>query len=228
MFFQVIDILQDVDEWCMDALNGRNTPFLTSFMTLYTGKLIWGFLYMSIALVLFINLKIKHALAIFISIVLVIVFADQLVASLLRPIIERPRPCNPESPVYHMIFKTRTSGGYGFPSCHAANSFGLAMVVYYIFRKRYLTLFLLFWALVNAYTRIYLGMHYPGDILVGFIVGWMAAFFAHSLYKLFIKYIYKDSRYRTLSDVNMKFIWLPISIGLCTIVTIILVSLFRA
>ena len=62
-------------------------------------------------------------------------------------------------------------GSYGFPSCHGSNSFALATVLALIVRRRRFTFFILSWALLNSYTRIYLGVHYPGDILTGALIG---------------------------------------------------------
>lgn len=62
-------------------------------------------------------------------------------------------------------------GSYGFPSCHAANSFALASFLTLLFANRKLSLFIFAWAVLNSYSRVYLGVHYPGDLLVGAIIG---------------------------------------------------------
>ncbi len=62
-------------------------------------------------------------------------------------------------------------GSYGFPSCHAANSFALASFLILLFANRKLSLFIFAWAVLNSYSRVYLGVHYPGDLLVGAIIG---------------------------------------------------------
>jgi undecaprenyl-diphosphatase len=62
-------------------------------------------------------------------------------------------------------------GKYGFPSCHAANSFGLAFFLVLYFKSRILSIFIMVWAVLVSYSRIYMGVHYPSDIVVGMLVG---------------------------------------------------------
>lgn len=79
-------------------------------------------------------------------------------------------PANPLSEMVHIVGGYR-GGSYGFPSCHAANSFALASFLTLLFANRKLSLFIFAWAVLNSYSRVYLGVHYPGDLLVGAIIG---------------------------------------------------------
>ncbi len=119
-----------------------------------------------------------------ISIVLTIVYADQICATLIRPLVERMRPSNPNNPISEWvhIVNGKRGGRYGFPSCHAANSFGLAFFVMLLFKNRLLTLFILLWAALNSYSRIYIGVHYPGDLIAGMLVGLSGAVLMYKLY----------------------------------------------
>lgn len=158
-------------------------------MTVYTGKFIWIPMYISILYVLLRNYDWKTVLFCLIAIALTITFADQICASVIRPIVERPRPSNPASPIADLVYivNDRRGGGYGFPSCHASNSFGLAFFLILLFRKQWLSLFICCWAIVNCYTRIYLGLHYPGDLIVGMFVGGAGATIMYSLLRLVSK-----------------------------------------
>ena len=82
-------------------------------------------------------------------------------------------PSNPENPLSEMVHIVGgyRGGSYGFPSCHAANSFALASFLILLFANRKLSLFIFAWAVLNSYSRVYLGVHYPGDLLVGAIIG---------------------------------------------------------
>lgn len=94
-------------------------------------------------------------------------------ATLIRPEVCRLRPSNPENPLSEMVHIVGgyRGGSYGFPSCHAANSFALASFLILLFANRKLSLFIFAWAVLNSYSRVYLGVHYPGDLLVGAIIG---------------------------------------------------------
>ena len=121
---------------------------------------------------------------------------------------------NPISDMVHIVNGHR-GGRYGFPSCHAANTFGLAFFVWFLFRKRWLTVFMMGWALLTCYSRVYLGVHYPGDLIAGTLVGLIAAYI---VYRLFLKV----SGYKTMKKV--PHIYAPILVGGLTIVGILIYS----
>ena len=105
--------------------------------------------------------------------VLAVTLADQVTASLLRPMFERLRPANLDNPISAMvhIVNDYRGGRYGFPSCHAANTFAVVSLMSLFFYRWRFTLFIIMWALLNCYSRLYLGVHYPGDLIAGILVG---------------------------------------------------------
>lgn len=118
-------------------------------------------------------------------IALTILLADKLCNNLLRPMIGRLRPAcldNPLSRWIHIVNEYR-GGRNGFPSCHAANSFALAVYLIRTMRWRgYAMAAILVWAALIAYTRIYLGVHYPGDVIVGGLIGSAIAYGTSTLF----------------------------------------------
>lgn len=98
---------------------------------------------------------------------------DQTCASLLRPILRRLRPANPDNPIseYVHIVNGYRGGKYGFPSCHAANTFAVVALTSLLFKRWTYTISIAAWAAIVSYSRMYLGVHYPGDILTGMLVG---------------------------------------------------------
>lgn len=159
------------DEQLFLYLNGQHQDWLDPFVDTLTGKLIWIPLY-----ALFIYLIIKHfnkgSVWILAGIGLAILMADQTASGFMKPFFERLRPCH--DPRWEgLMFNYGGCGGmYGFVSSHAANTFALAIYLNLLFRDRLKGFgWLYIWAVVISYTRIYLGVHYPLDVVVGALVG---------------------------------------------------------
>ena len=193
----MIEALQNIDASLMLWLNGFHNNFFDVFMFTVSNKLVWIPLDISIFAVIVMRYGIKPKL-LYILALFGICFAcsDYVCASVIRPIFCRPRPANADSPIYalvHIVNNDR-GGSYGFPSCHAANSFMLAALVSLVFRRRYLTIFMYIWAVIHSYSRIYLGLHYPGDILTGALLGTAISFTFYYIIKRFISY---DSEKKT-------------------------------
>ena len=186
---EIVQFLSEIDTNAFLYFNGIHSPFWDYFMTSFTGKIIWVPMYASILYILLRNFHWKAVLCYVAAIALIITFADQMCSSIIRPVVARLRPSNPESPIVDMVYIVNgyRGGSYGFPSCHAANSLGLAMFVVFLFRKRWLSIFIVTWAILNCYTRIYLGVHYPGDLLFGTLVGFTAGAVTYGIYRFCLR-----------------------------------------
>lgn len=169
----MIDWLNTIDTQVFLALNGLYAPYFDVFMKLFTGKWIWVPMYAAVLFAVVRNYRWRQTLAVLVCVALAITIADQVCATLIRPEVCRLRPSNPENPLSEMVHIVGgyRGGSYGFPSCHAANSFALASFLTLLFANRKLSLFIFAWAVLNSYSRVYLGVHYPGDLLVGAIIG---------------------------------------------------------
>ncbi len=169
----MIEQLNSIDTNIMLALNGLHTPYWDLFMEAFSGKLIWIPLYLSIAYLLFKNLNWKEATLFIIAIAIAVGLSDMTCAKAIRPFVERLRPSNPDNGIsafIHIVNGYR-GGAFGFPSCHAANSFALAISAAMIVRRHLFSTTIVLWAIINSYSRIYLGVHYPGDLIAGAIIG---------------------------------------------------------
>jgi len=170
----ILESIQNFDKEIFLYLNGIHSPFWDYVMTLFTFTPTWILFYLVI-LVMITKRYGRKALLVYLSIFLIILLSDQ-ISGLIKDSVMRLRPSNdPEvSPFAHIFFKK--GGMYGFVSAHAANAFSFAVFSSLLFRNRIYSLFIFPWALLIAYTRIYLGVHYPGDIiggaLLGGLVGW--------------------------------------------------------
>ena len=165
-------MIQTISEWDKSAflyLNGFHSDLMDYVMTLFTLTPTW-ILFYGVTLYVIIRKYGRKSIPVIISLALVILLADQL-SGLLKHSVMRLRPSNDPavSPYAHVFFTT--GGLYGFVSAHAANAFSFATFSAFLFRSRGYSIFIFPWACLIAYTRIYLGVHYPGDILGGMILG---------------------------------------------------------
>jgi len=135
-------------------------------------------------LILFFFVKVfkKDSIYLIVGLILVVVFSDQFTSSFMKPFFERPRPCH-DPEIGHLVHIARKCGGqFGFASGHAANSFGIAMFVWLVFRNIWKWTWIIFlWAFLVAYSRIAIGVHYPGDIIFGGIAGISFAYFVFKI-----------------------------------------------
>ena len=169
----IISGVDAIDGAVVRLINGGNSAFLDSFMYRFSYKWTWVPFYVTLLAVIGRNFNWRQILIISLSIALVILLADQLCASYLRPAIGRFRPSHSSfADMLHYVNGYR-GGNYGFPSCHAANSVALATFLCFIMRSGRLAALFSVWILMMAYTRMYLGVHYPSDLLTGSFIGIM-------------------------------------------------------
>lgn len=163
-------------------LNGLNNPTLDAFFYAVTSKWLWLPLYAVILWMLF-RRQGGRGLMTVIFIGLIILIADQLTSGLMKPLFERLRPSHDGVMQYLVHIVNEYRGGlYGFASSHAANTFALATFLTLVVRRGSIATALYAWALLNSYGRIYQGVHYVGDILVGAIIGIVVARLMYEVY----------------------------------------------
>lgn len=168
-FKEFILWLSDIDARLLLIVNGAHSPFFDSVMWCISGRWIWVPFYAVLAYLLFRRMSWKRASICLVTIGLIILAADQTCATLIRPEIGRLRPANLNNPLssfVHVVNGYR-GGRYGFPSCHAANTFALAVFMSLVIRHKWFTVMMFSWAFIVSYSRMYLGVHYFGDLFCG-------------------------------------------------------------
>lgn len=177
----MVEMLASIDEKFFLLLNGAHLPWLDEPFRLISGKLIWTPFYAWLLWML--SAKQRMGLWVtLICIVLMIVVTDQ-GSGVIKRLVMRLRPTH-EPGIMDLVHTVNgyRGGRFGFFSSHAANAFALAVFVSRALKNYKITATLMVWAALVSYSRIYLGVHYPGDILVGMLmgsaVGWFFQWFA--------------------------------------------------
>ena len=179
--------LLELDKVITLAINSCHSSFFDNFFYIYTQT--WTWLFAIVVLLVWMWRKWGiRSLYIVAGIALCILLSDQISSSLLKPLVARLRPThNPEiANMIHTVNGYR-GGLYGFVSSHAANAATFVTFTALVFRNRIYTILLSLWAFLTAYSRVYLGVHYVGDVLCGALVGVLVAVV---VYVIFNKTLY--------------------------------------
>ena len=191
----MVEFLLSLDEALFLYLNSFYNPHLDNTMLLLSSELIWIPLYFLLLWKSYKILKIKDFYYFLGGLLLCITLADQVTSRFMKPSFERLRPSHAPhlAGKVHLVKKNTgelyKGGKYGFASSHAANTFALALWFFLFFGHKKGWKWLFAWAGLVSYTRLYLGVHYPLDLLVGAIVGMIISFSLHK----FLIYFYKTT-----------------------------------
>ncbi|CAG5068895.1 hypothetical protein DYBT9623_01627 [Dyadobacter sp. CECT 9623] len=187
---ETVEMLIRSDQELFLWLNGWHTPWLDTLMAWITYKYTWFPMYVVLIAFTLASDR-KKGLAELIFVLLAVVIADQITSGLMKPYFIRFRPCH-EPALDGMVHEVTGCGGlYGFASSHASTSFALAISWFTFLRTKVKYAGLLFaWAGLYAYSRIYVGVHYPADIFIGALVGLLVGWLCVRLYYIFSNKFY--------------------------------------
>ncbi|MBN1651804.1 MAG: phosphatase PAP2 family protein [Bacteroidales bacterium] len=183
----MLDFLIDLDKQAFLFLNGCHSNAFDFMMWWFSDKMVW------IPFYLYLAYKIVRkygweSIAILLSIAILIALSDQ-ISVVIKESVARFRPSHdPVIEEYVRTLRGYRGGNYGFVSSHAANSFALVVFLYHFLKLKHTFLgpVLILWAFLVSYSRIYLGVHYPGDIIGGALLGMVLAWILVHLYQFVV------------------------------------------
>ncbi len=164
--------ISKIDRQWLLAINSHHTAFLDNLMWFASGTFSWIPLY-AFLLVLLVKKYKKEGWMLIALMVPLVVISDQLASDLIKNLVQRPRPSHTPGLENYLHYVNNYRGGlYGFVSSHAMNTFSLCFYILFTVRSDIKWLhFLLFpWAIWVSYSRMYLGVHFPSDIIVPFFI----------------------------------------------------------
>lgn len=182
--------IQDMDMQVLSLFNGSDNIMLDQMVQILTSGLTWIPLYVMLFFVVMRNNETMGQIALVVgSAIFCVLFADGLVDGIIKQLAERWRPSNDPTFKYMVqVVDDIRPKGYSFCSAHAANTMSLAVFFSLLIRSKLLTITLVIWSLINCWTRLYLGVHYPSDILCGMIIGIIVGILVYLLYyKIYLR-----------------------------------------
>jgi len=183
----MIEFLNELDQSLFLFLNGAYSTLMDQIMVFLTNRYYPIPVYLLLIILVIWRFKLK-GLWIVITIALTVLVANHITSEIMKPLFGRLRPCHDESiqDKVHLLIKCK--GLYAFASSHASTTFSLITSLWLLLRKQYSWLGWLFiWAALVSYSRVHVGVHYPGDILFGGLVGWLIGLLFYRIYLIIDK-----------------------------------------
>ena len=219
----ILNTINQGDRSLLTAINFDGPTGYDFFWAMYSDKWTWIPFMLVIVYCLLRPGNWRHRLLMVGSVALLFVLSDFVVSSFIKNVVCRPRPSHDPAVMDLLSYVNGYRGGaYGFPSNHASNGFAAATFLALLLRNRWVTLSAFLWAVGSCYSRMYLGVHYPSDILCGAMLGIVFAIIIFFLYKKAAKRLALPP-YRDVY-VSKEMLAIPV-IFLLTVVTLLLLSL---
>lgn len=225
-----MSIFTTIDQQILFWLNGSDSLFTDGVMTTLTAGTTWIPLYIALFYLVLKNNETMAQVLLTVGCAAACVLVTAGITNLIvKPLVARPRPCDDPLIKYAVdVVSGISAGNYSFFSAHAANTSALVMFLSLLIRNRLFIVAMIIWSALNCYTRLYLGVHYPSDILCGLLFGCLMGFIGYMVYlKIYLKispqFHYVSSHYSStgyaLNDIDVV---------VCVMVLTVLYAIIRA
>ncbi len=212
----------------LSFFNGSESLFVDNVALILTSALTWIPLYLSLLYVVIKNNETPRQIILVVGCALMALALSEVVSDLIiKPLVGRLRPSLDPMVKYSInIVDGYRASGYSFFSSHASNTFSIALFFLLLFKSRTFSIAIVIWSAINCWTRLYLGVHYPSDIIVGLLFGAISGFAAYMVYiKLYMKissgFNYISSKY-TPTGYNREDIDIVLLVEVITFVYVII------
>ena len=218
------------DRLVLSWFNGSNSVFLDGWMSALTSGFTWLALYASLFYLVVKNNETMGQIMLVVGCALACVgLADIMADVIVKPLVERWRPSNDPIFKYDVsVVEGYRGTSYGFFSAHAANTFSLALFFCMLVRSRVLSVALVLWSFVNCYTRMYLGLHYPSDIVCGLLWGSVCAIGVYYFYLRVSRRMFGEDNYVSTQYTSTGYRLCDVYIVVFVLVSTFLITLFKA
>ena len=220
----------DLDKQLLLWFNGSQSLYVDTLVRTLTNALTWIPFYLSLFYVVIKNNEnVQKILLVLGSAALCVVIAGTIDDTIVKPTVARWRPTHdPQIGLLVDIVDGYRGGKYGFFSAHAANTFSIAIFFWWLVRSRLLTTAMVIWSLTNCWTRLYLGVHYPGDIMVGLCWGACAGSAAYWVYQHFAPRLSTGMRFTSSHYTKTGYLRDDVDVPVSMLVFTLLYALLRA
>ena len=222
--------LTDIDRSILAFFNGSDSLFVDNLAVILTSGLTWIPLYLSLLYVVIKNNEtMKQIMLVIGCVILSIVLSDGVADFIVKPMVERLRPSNDPLIKYTVnVVEGIRGNSYSFFSAHASNTFCIAMFFSLLVRNKVFVVTMVSWSLINCWTRMYLGLHYPSDIMVGLLWGGFSGAFAYYIYIKSYLHIYKKFNFISSRYTSTGYNQMDTDIVLFVLVITLLFAIIKA
>lgn len=222
--------LVELDRSLLAFFNGSDSLFLDNLVVVLTSGLTWIPLYLSLLYIVIKNNEtMKQILLVIGCVCLCLLISDGVVDYIVKPTVGRLRPTNDPLVKYSLnVVDGIRETQYGFFSAHASNTFCIAIFFSLLIRNCKFVTTMIIWSLVNCWTRLYLGVHYPSDILVGLLWGGFVGVLVYYIYIKSYLRMHQEFNYISSKYTSTGYNQMDIDIVILILVLTLLYAIIRA